>query len=113
MQKLGIYNKAPSKKKEYEPKLYQQMTYPGERVQIDMKYVPAKNLTEEVKEIVNRINQLEPDIILLGGDIIDDKVHLVFYLEDDIVIDSNTNEEAPLTEIVSPWQNIFRLDQTE
>lgn len=29
MQKLGIYNKAPSKKKEYEPKLYQQMTYPG------------------------------------------------------------------------------------
>ena len=46
-------------------------------------------------------------------DIIDDKVHLVFHLEDDIVIDSNTNEEAPLTEIVFPWQNIFRLDQTE
>ncbi len=57
MQKLGIYNKAPSKKKEYEPKLYQQMTYPGERVQIDMKYVPAKNLTEEVKEIDGRYSQ--------------------------------------------------------
>lgn len=57
MQKLGIYNKAPSKKKEYEPKLYQQMTYPGERVQIDMKYVPAKNLTEEVKEIDGRYYQ--------------------------------------------------------
>lgn len=57
MQKLGIYNKASSKKKEYEPKLYQQMTYPGERVQIDMKYVPAKNLTEEVKEIDGRYYQ--------------------------------------------------------
>lgn len=57
MQKLGIYNKAPSKKKEYEPKLYQQMTYPGERVQMDMKYVPAKNLTEEVKEIDGRYYQ--------------------------------------------------------
>ena len=57
MQKLGIYNKAPSKKKEYEPKLYQQMTYPGERVQIDVKYVPTKNLTEEVKEIDGRYYQ--------------------------------------------------------
>ena len=50
MQRLGIYNKTPSKKKEYEPKPYQQMTYPGERVQIDVKYVPAKSLTKEVKE---------------------------------------------------------------
>ena len=49
MQRLGIYNKTPSKKKEYEPKQYQQMTYPGERVQIDVKYVPAKSLTTEVK----------------------------------------------------------------
>lgn len=57
MQKLGIYNKAPSKKKEYEPKLYQQMTYSGERVQIDVKYVPTKNLTEEVKEIDGRYYQ--------------------------------------------------------
>jgi len=50
MQRLGIYNKTPSKKKEYEPKQYQQMTYPGERVQIDVKYVPTKSLTKEVKE---------------------------------------------------------------
>ena len=57
MQRIGIYNKAPSKKKEYEPKPYQQMTYPGERVQIDVKYVPAKSLTEEVKEMDGRYYQ--------------------------------------------------------
>ena len=57
MQRLGIYNKAPSKKKEYEPKPYQQMTYPGERVQIDVKYVPAKSLTKEVKEKDGRYYQ--------------------------------------------------------
>ena len=32
MIKLGIYKKAPRKKKVYEPKAYQEMTYPGERV---------------------------------------------------------------------------------
>ena len=32
MQKIGIYNETPSKKKEYEPKSYQQMTYLGERI---------------------------------------------------------------------------------
>ena len=57
MQRLGIYNKAPSKKKEYEPKPYQKMTYPGERVQIDVKYVPAKSLTKEVKEKDGRYYQ--------------------------------------------------------
>ena len=30
MQRIGIYRKTPSKKKEYEPKAYQQMKYPGE-----------------------------------------------------------------------------------
>lgn len=57
MQRIGIYNKAPSKKKEYEPKPYQQMTYPGERVQIDVKYVPKKNLTKEVIEQEGRYYQ--------------------------------------------------------
>ena len=57
MQRLGIYNKTPSKKKEYEPKTYQQMKYPGERVQIDVKYVPAKSLTKEVKEREGRYYQ--------------------------------------------------------
>lgn len=57
LQRLGIYSKAPSKKKEYEPKPYQQMTYPGERVQIDVKYVPLKSLTKEVREIDGRYYQ--------------------------------------------------------
>lgn len=57
MQRIGIYNKTPSKKKEYEPKPYQQMTYPGERVQIDVKYVPKKSLTKEVIEQDGRYYQ--------------------------------------------------------
>ena len=48
--KLGIYNKAPSKKEKYEPKNYQQMLYPGQRVQVDVKFVPSDCLTEELKE---------------------------------------------------------------
>ena len=50
MQRIGIYKKTPSKKKQYEAKPYEQMKYPGERIQVDVKYVPRKNLTEEVKE---------------------------------------------------------------
>mgnify|MGYP002508599482 FL=1 len=50
MQREGIYKKTPSKKKEYEAKPYEQMTYPGERVQVDVKYVPKKSLTKEVIE---------------------------------------------------------------
>ena len=57
MQRIGIYNNAPRKKKEYEPKPYEQMTYPGERVQIDVKYVPLKSLTKEVKEQDGRYYQ--------------------------------------------------------
>lgn len=57
MQRLGIYNKVPSKKKGYEPKPYQQMTHPGERVQIDVKYVPSKCLTKEIKERDGRYYQ--------------------------------------------------------
>lgn len=50
MCKMGIYKKTPSKKKEYVPKPYEQMEYPGERVQIDVKYVPRKCLTKELIE---------------------------------------------------------------
>ena len=57
MQRIGIYKKAPSKKKEYEPKPYEQMKYPGERIQIDVKYVPGKSLTDEVKEVDGRYYQ--------------------------------------------------------
>ena len=57
MIKLGIYKKAPSKKKVYEPKAYQQMLYPGERVQVDVKYVPSKCLTKELREQGERYYQ--------------------------------------------------------
>ena len=57
MQRIGIYRKTPSKKKEYEPKPYEEMRYPGERVQVDVKYVPAKRLTKEVKEQDGRYYQ--------------------------------------------------------
>ena len=57
MQRIGIYKKTPSKKKEYEPKPYEQMSHPGERIQIDVKYVPAKSLTKEVKEKDGRYYQ--------------------------------------------------------
>ncbi len=57
MQRIGIYNKAPSKKKEYEAKPYEQMRYPGQRVQIDVKYVPRKSLTKDVIERDGRYYQ--------------------------------------------------------
>lgn len=57
MQRIGIYRKTPSKKKEYEPKPYEEMKYPGERVQVDVKYVPAKSLTKEVRERDGRYYQ--------------------------------------------------------
>lgn len=57
MQRLGIYEKTPSKKKKYEPKPYQQMTHPGERIQIDVKYVPLDCLTDEIKERDGRYYQ--------------------------------------------------------
>ena len=41
MRKLGLFS--PVKKKEpYKPKPYEQMTYPGQRVQVDVKVVPRK-----------------------------------------------------------------------
>ena len=57
MQRIGIYRKVPSKKKEYEPKPYEEMRYPGERVQVDVKYVPAKSLTKEIREKDGRYYQ--------------------------------------------------------
>ena len=57
MQRIGIYNRAPSKKKKYEPKPYEEMRYPGERVQVDVKYVPVKSLTKEVREQDGRYYQ--------------------------------------------------------
>ena len=55
--KLGIYNKAPSKKKEKNGGYYPEMTYPGEKVQIDVKYVPKKCLSKELQEMEVRYYQ--------------------------------------------------------
>ena len=57
LQKLGIYNKAPSKKKEKNGGYYEQMTYPGEKVQIDVKYVPKKCLSKELQKMGIRFYQ--------------------------------------------------------
>ena len=50
MCRMGIYKKTPSKKKEYVPKPYEEMEYPGQRIQIDVKYVPKNCLTKELRE---------------------------------------------------------------
>ena len=57
MQRLGIYKKAPSKKKRYELKPYQKMSHPGERIQIDVKYVPQKCMSNELKELEEKYYQ--------------------------------------------------------
>ena len=41
MRKLGMFPQA-EKKKAYKPKPYEQMTYPGQRVQVDVKVVPLR-----------------------------------------------------------------------
>ena len=45
MRKLGMFP-AEKPKKSYQPKPYQQMTHPGERVQVDVKVVPRRCITD-------------------------------------------------------------------
>lgn len=45
MKKLGMLPKKP-KKATYKPRPYEQMTYPGERVQVDVKVVPRKCIAD-------------------------------------------------------------------
>jgi len=49
MRRLGIYEKAPSKKKESEPIEWEEITYPGQKVQIDVKYVPRKCMSVDLQ----------------------------------------------------------------
>lgn len=44
MRKLGMFTSKKEKKK-YTPKPYEQMTYPGQRIQVDVKVVPLKCIT--------------------------------------------------------------------
>ena len=57
MRRIGIYKKAPSKRKKYEPSEWITGTYPGEKVQVDVKYVPRECLTEELNERNERYYQ--------------------------------------------------------
>ena len=45
MRKLGLFP-AAEKKKTYKPKPYEQMTYPGQRVQVDVKVVPRRCIAD-------------------------------------------------------------------
>ncbi len=57
LQKLGIYEKVASKKKEEEPKEWITGTYPGEKVQVDVKYVPSKCLSRQLQEMGEKYYQ--------------------------------------------------------
>lgn len=45
MRKLGMFQ-AASKKTTYKPKPYEQMTYPGQRIQVDVKVVPLRCIAD-------------------------------------------------------------------
>ena len=57
MVRLGIYRKAPSKRKHTQPPEVPIAKYPGERVQIDVKYVPTECMSRELKELGERYYQ--------------------------------------------------------
>jgi len=50
MQRIGIYEKVRSKKKEREPAEWITGTYPGEKIQVDVKYVPKVCMSPELQE---------------------------------------------------------------
>ena len=50
MQREGLIRKQPVKKK-HKPKPYEQMTHPGERIQIDVKVVPRSCLTNKAERL--------------------------------------------------------------
>ena len=57
MQRMGIYQKAPSKKKESEPNEWVAGEYPGEKIQVDVKYVPKKCMSPELQEMGEKYYQ--------------------------------------------------------
>ena len=57
LQRLGIYKKAPSKKKENEPCKYVTERYLGEKVQVDVKYVSKKCMSPELQKMRERYYQ--------------------------------------------------------
>ena len=57
MQNLGIYKKAPSKKKASEPNEWISGTYPGEKVQVDVKFVPRECMSPELQKLGEKFYQ--------------------------------------------------------
>ena len=57
MQRLGIYKKAPSKRKGEQPKEWVSGKYPGEKVQVDVKYVPSECMSPELKDLGEKYYQ--------------------------------------------------------
>jgi len=57
MVKYEIYKRITKKKEEYKAKPYQQMTHPGEKIQVDVKVVPRECLSKEMQEKGERLYQ--------------------------------------------------------
>lgn len=57
MVRLGIYEKTPSKRKHIQPPEVPIAKYPGERIQVDVKYVPQECMSRELKELGERYYQ--------------------------------------------------------
>ena len=57
MRRLGIYEKAPSKAKKTQAPEVPIAKYPGERVQIDIKYVPKECMSKELQELGEKYYQ--------------------------------------------------------
>lgn len=57
LQRIGIYEKAPSKKKKSEPSEWVTGTYPGDKIQVDVKYVPKECMSPELQERGERYYQ--------------------------------------------------------
>ena len=57
MQRIGIYKKTPSKKKRAQPVEWETGKYPGEKIQIDVKYVPKECMSPELVERKERYYQ--------------------------------------------------------
>ena len=57
LQRLGKYKKCPSKKKESEPTEWVTGTFPGDKVQVDVKNVPTKCLSRELQELGEKYYQ--------------------------------------------------------
>lgn len=50
LQRMEIYQRAPSKRKESEPKDWITGMHPVDKVQVDVKYVLSKYITKELQD---------------------------------------------------------------